>query len=46
MKCFSSDELKNYLVFISTRHIYWNIKDDSDRKIKLWGSTGISQEII
>ena len=43
-KYFSPDRLQNYLVFILTRCIYWISNDNYI--IKLWGSTGMSQESV
>ena len=43
---FSSDELQNYLVFISTTRIYWISKDGSNSEIESWKSTEMSRESI
>ena len=43
-KYFSSDGLQNYIVFVSTRHIYWISKNYSDSKTELWEPTGMSQK--
>ena len=45
-KYLSSNRLHNYLVFVSTRLVNFISKASSDRKIELWGSTGILQESI
>ena len=45
-KCFSSDGLQNYLVFISTRRIEWIINNGRYSRIESWESTEMSQESI
>ena len=43
---FSSDRLHNYLLFISTRPIFWISKDGSKSKIESWNSTIMSDQSI
>ena len=38
--------ITNFLVLISTRHIFWISKDGSDSKIESWKSTVMSEESI
>ena len=45
-KYFSSDRLKNYLVFVVTRRIYWINKDGRNKKNESWGSAGMSLKSI
>ena len=42
-KYVSSDGIQNYLVFISTRSIYWISKNSNQSKDELPGSIGMSQ---